>query len=135
VVDVALNRDLEGKTYPPVRFTVDEDRVHAFGDAVGHRGPGIPPTIVTVPEIEAGLGNVVSDPELGVDLSRVLHGEQAYEWARPLVVGETLTVVATIESVRDKGGMGFLTLRSELRDGAGELVASGRCTLIVRGDG
>jgi hypothetical protein len=135
VVDVTLNGNLEGKTYPPVRFTLDADRVRVFGDAVGHRGPGVPPTIVTVPEIEAGLSNVVSDPELGVDLSRVLHGEQAYEWARPLAVGETLTAEAVIENVRRKGAMGFLTIRTELRDEAGQLVASGRSTLIVRGDG
>ena len=110
-------------------------RVRAFADAVGHRGPGVPPTIVTVPEIAAGLDHVVSDPRLGTDLSRVLHGEQEYRWSRALVVGEALTASATIESVRDKGGMRFLVLGTEVRDEAGELVATGRCTLIVRGDG
>lgn len=129
-----MNHDLEGKTYPPVRFRLEEARVRAFADAVGHRGPGVPPTIVTVPEIEAGLSNVVSDPELSVDLARVLHGEQEYVWARPTVVGEVLTAESTIESIRGKGGMGFLTLRTELRDESGRLVVSGRSTLIVRGD-
>jgi hypothetical protein len=132
---VALTPDLVGKTYPAVRFTLEADHVHAFAEAVGHRGPGVPPTIVTVPEIRVGLANVVSDPELGIDLSRVLHGEQEYGWTRPPVPGETLTAEAAIESVRRKGAMGFLTLRTELRDEAGELVASGHCTLIVRGDG
>lgn len=134
MVDV-LNGDLVGKAYPPVRFTLEASRVRAFGEAIGHPGPGVPPTIVTVPEIEVGLSNVVSDPELGIDLSRVLHGEQAYEWTRPLTLGETLTAEAVIESFRRKGAMGFLTLRTELRDEAGELVASGRSTLIVRADG
>ena len=132
---MALSPDVEGSTYPPVRFRVDEVRVRAFADAVGHRGPGVPPTIVTVPEIEAGLDHVVSDPRLGIDLSRVLHGEQEYRWSRPVLVGETLIASATIESIRDKGGMRFLILRTEVVDEAGELVASGRSTLIVRGDG
>jgi len=132
---VVVSPDVEGSTYPPVRFRVDETRARAFAEAVGHRGPGVPPTIVTVPEIEAGLDHVVSDPRLGVDLSRVLHGEQEYWWSRPVVVGETLTASATIEGVRDKGGMRFLVLRTEVMDEAGELVASGRSTLIVRGDG
>ena len=130
-----MSPGVEGRTYPPVRFRIDEARVRAFADAVGHRGPGVPPTIVTVPEIATGLGNVVSDPELGIDLSRVLHGEQEYRWSRAIVVGETLTGAATIDSVRDKGGMRYLVLRTELRDEDGELVVSGRCTLIVRGDG
>jgi acyl dehydratase len=51
------------------------------------------------------------------------------------VVGETLTASATIEGVRDRGGMRFLILRTEVVDEAGELVASGRSTLIVRGEG
>lgn len=95
----------------------------------------MPPTIVTVPEIEAGLDQVVSDPRLGIDLSRVLHAEQEYQWSRPVLVSETLTASATIESVRDKGGMRFLILRTEVVDEAGEPVAAGRSTLIVRGDG
>jgi acyl dehydratase len=131
---VALNHDLEGKTYPPVRFRLEEARVRAFADAVGHRGPGVPPTMVTVPEIEAGLSNVVSDPDLGVDLARVLHGEQEYVWARPTALDEVLTAESTIESIRGKGGMQFLTLRTELRDETGRLVVSGRSTLIVRTD-
>jgi hypothetical protein len=131
---VALNHDLEGKTYPSVRFRLGETRVRAFADAVGHRGPGVPPTIVTVPEIETGLSNVVSDPALGVDLARVLHGEQEYVWVRPAALGEVLTAESTIESIRGKGGMQFLTLRTELRDETGRLVVTGRSTLIVRGD-
>jgi MaoC dehydratase-like protein len=132
---VVVGADIEGSTYPPVRFEVDGSRVRAFADAVGHRGPGVPPTIVTVPEIAAGLDHVVSDPRLAIDLSRVLHGEQEYRWSRPVVVGETLTAAATIESVRDKGGLRLVVLGTEVRDEAGELVASGRSTLIVRGDG
>ena len=129
-----MNHDLVGKTYPPVRFRLEETRVRAFADAVGHRGPGVPPTIVTVPEIEAGLSNVVSDPDLGVDLARVLHAEQEYVWARPTALGEILTAESTIESIRGKGGMQFIILRTELRDETGRLVVSGRSTLIVRGD-
>jgi N-terminal half of MaoC dehydratase len=132
---VALSTDAEGSTYPPVRFEVDGSRVRAFAAAVEHRGPGVPPTIVTVPEIAAGLDHVVSDPRLGIDLSRVLHAEQEYRWSRPVVAGETLTASATIESVRDKGGRRFVVLGTEVRDEAGDLVASGRSTLIVRDDG
>jgi acyl-coenzyme A thioesterase PaaI-like protein len=124
---------LEGKTYPPVTFAVEAEKVRAFARAVGHRSNGVPPTIVTAPEIAAGLANVVADPELGVDLRRVLHGEQEYEWNRPVAVGETLTAESRIESIRGKSAMRFLTLRTEIRGEAGDLVAVGRSTLIVRG--
>lgn len=132
---MALNHDLEGKVYPTVRFTLEEARVRAFAHAVGQRRPGVPPTIVTAPEIEAGLRNVVADPELGVAPSRLLHGEQEYVWSRVAVVGETLTAETVIQSIRSRGAMEFLILGTEIRGDAGDLVASGRCTLIVRGGG
>ena len=129
-----LNGSLEGKRYPAVRVTIDEDRVRSFAHAVDHRGPGIPPTILTVPEIEAGLRNVLADPELGVDLARVLHGEQSYEWSRPLGLGETLVAEATIESIRGRGALQFLSLRTDVRDERGDPVAVARSTLLIRGE-
>jgi hypothetical protein len=129
---VALNTELVGKTYPPERFEVDAERVRAFADAVAYQGDGIPPTFVTVPEIVAGLGNVVRDPDLGVDLARVLHGDQEYRWERAIEIGETLVAQATINSIRAKGETEFLGIRTEIRDGASELVVAARSTLIVR---
>ncbi|GBC87444.1 hypothetical protein HRbin12_01450 [bacterium HR12] len=129
---VPLNPALEGKTYPPLRFLVDAERVRRFAAAIGADEGGVPPTFATAPEIEAGLARVVADPELGLDFARVVHGEQAYEWRRPLRVGETLEVRSTIESVRTKGGHGFLTIRTEMLDGDGVTVVVARSTLVER---
>jgi acyl dehydratase len=130
---VGLNADLVGKTYPAVRIQVDAERVRAFARAVGFAGEGVPPTFATVPEVVAGLGNAVGDPELGVDLARVLHGDQEYRWERPIEIGETLVAQATIDSIRGKGETGFLGIRTEIRDDAGALVVRAHSTLIVRG--
>ena len=94
-----LNRSLKGKTYEPVSFTVERDRVAAFADAIGEDAPVFrdpeaakaagfgeqvaPPTFVTAMQIMTS-GQVVLDQELGLDYSRVVHGEQAYEWHRPV---------------------------------------------------
>jgi acyl dehydratase len=129
---VALNASLAGKAYPPVAFVLDAGRVAAFASAVGHPGGGVPPTFVTAPELAAGLANVLGDPGLGLDFSRVLHGEQEYDWARPLEIGEALTAEATIQEIRSRGGLEFLTLRTELRDDTGRVVVVGRSRLIVR---
>lgn len=131
---MGLNRALVGKAYPPVELVADAERVLAFARAVGHPGGDVPPTFVTVPEIAAGLANAVADPDLGLELSRVLHGEQQYEWYRPLTVGETVTVEATIADIRGRAALEFLTLRTEMRDEAAELVCVGRSTVIVRGE-
>lgn len=129
---MALNASLVGKTYPPVSFALEAGRVAAFGAAVGHPVGSVPPTLITAPELVAGLANVVADPELGLDFSSVLHGEQEYEWRRPLALGEVLTAEATIEEIRGRAGLEFLTLRTDLRDVAGRTVAVARSRLIVR---
>ena len=132
---MGLNEALQGTSYPPVTFVVQEQRVRAFAAAVADPCGGVPPTFATAPEIAAGLANVIADPELGLDLSSVLHGEQEYTWTRPLRVGETLIAEATIESIRGRGSTRFLTLRTVLREASGETVVVGRSTLIVREDG
>jgi hypothetical protein len=129
---VPLNPEFVGRTYPAQAFRLDADRVAAFREAVGHDGDGVPPTIVTAPELAAGLANVVGDPDLGIDLAHVVHGQQEYVWERPLRAGELLTVEASIEDIRTRGGLGFLTLRTDLRDEAGETAVIARSTLIVR---
>lgn len=129
-----LNVALQGRTYDEVTFSIDEERVRAFAGAVGHPTGGVPPTFATVVEHAAGIPSIVGDVELGLDFRRVVHGQQEYEWHRPMRVGETLRVATTLESIRSKGGMGFVTVRSDLRDEEGALVVVARSTLIVRGD-
>jgi len=128
-----MNLALEGKAYAQVHFEIREDHVRRFAEVVGDDGSSVPPTFVTAPEIEAGLDQVVADPELGLDFARVVHGEQEFEWLRPVRVGDVLEVRTTIESIRAKGGHEFLTLRTEMRDEAGVLVVLARSLLIVWG--
>ena len=131
---MALNAQLVGKTYPPVAFLLEAERVALFAAVIGHEGDDVPPTFATAPELAAGLRNVLADDELGLDLSRVLHAEQEYEWGRPLTIGETLTAETTIADIRMKRAMSFVVLRTDLRDEAGRTVAAATSTLLVRDD-
>ena len=129
---VPLNRASIGKRYGPVTCVVNAERVSAFSTAVAHPGEGVAPTFVTVPELEAGLTNVIADPDLGMDLAHVLHGDESYEWTRPLEVGETLSASAIILDIRGRGGVEFLTLRTEIRASDGTLVCLATSTLVHR---
>lgn len=128
-----MNPAREGTWYAPVRFEVREEHVSRFARAVGDDGSFVPPTFVTAPEISAGLAQTVADAELGLDFARVVHGEQEYEWSRPVRVGDVLEVASQVESIRTKGGHEFLTLRTEMRDADGDLVVVARSSLVVRG--
>ena len=127
-----MNPHVEGRALPPIRLRVDAERVRRFGVPVGApEGLGVPPTFATVAEFEA-FGSLIGDPELGLDLARVVHGGQEYEWRRPLELAEQLEATARIASIRERGGNGFLTLETEVRDAAGEVVVVARMTLIER---
>jgi len=128
-----MRSEAEGIVYPTVAFVIDGDRVDAFASVVEPGARGVPPTFPTVAEF-AVFPDVIADPRVGLDLARVLHGSQGYDYERPLRVGETLGATTRIESVRVRGGTGLLTLVTEFRDAEGVLVATGRCTLIERGE-
>lgn len=127
-----VNAGLEGKEYPEIRFTVDEALVERFRSAIGDAGQGVSPTFVTVAEF-VSFPTIVSDPELALDFSRVVHAEQEYELERPLRLGESLRVRPRIAQARIRGGHSFLTIETVLVDGAGKVVAAARATMLERG--
>ena len=126
----AVDPAAEGTRYPDVTFVVDPARVAAFRDVFGHDA-GVPPTFLTAAEFTV-LPQVIGDPALDLDFSRVLHGGQEYELVRPLREGETLTIRARIDSVRVRAGAGFLVIAMDLFDEAGRAVAHTRSTMIER---
>ena len=76
---------------------------------------------------------VVRDPELGLDYSRVVHGEQRFEYARPIVAGDELVVTITIETIRTMAGNDMITTRGDIATVHGEHVVTTTSLLVSRG--
>jgi len=143
-----LNESLKGKEYDEIAFTVERDRVTQFSEAVGDDDPrfrdpaaakeaGYPeqvafPTFPTVMQILASA-QVVLDQDLGLDYTRVVHGEQEYEWRRPIVVGDELRARPRIADIYARGPNEFLVIEAEIRDASGEVACVARTTLLSRG--
>jgi acyl-coenzyme A thioesterase PaaI-like protein len=69
-------------------------------------------------------------------MRRVLHGEQEFEYLRPLRAGDVLTATSRIVDEYEKEGkrggtMRFVVSETEFRDQSGEVVAYSRGTSIV----
>jgi hypothetical protein len=128
-----MNPEAQGTEYPPVPFRIDPERVAAFREVVG-QAEGIPPTFLTVAEFLV-FPQVIEDPNVDLDFSRVVHGTQEYVFSRPLREGELLNVHMRIESVRVRSGTGFLIVGMRFLDEGGEPVASARSTMIERAAG
>ena len=126
-----MNPAAERKLYPEIAFRVEPQRVASFRSIFGI-DRGVPPTFVTAAEF-AVMPRIVEDPELGLDFTRVLHASQEYELHRPLREGESLSVRARIDSIRQRGATGFLTIMMELVDDEGVVVCTARSMMVERG--
>jgi acyl dehydratase len=142
-----LDRSLIGRRYQPsAAYEVSREKIREFAEAVGagdpvHHDPEAarrlghpdviaPPTFV-FSVVQRALGAVLADPELGVDLGRVIHSEQAFTYHRPVRAGDRLQVTAQVESARTVGGHGILATRSEIASADGSPVAEARTTVLV----
>src|SRR5690606_21606156 len=74
--------------------------------------------------------------ELGIPLQEILHGEQEYEFSRPLSMGDALEYetefTQCLEKVRKDTFMRFLTFETRFRSGE-DRVALSRTLVIQRG--
>lgn len=77
-------------------------------------------------------------PPLGLDLRRLLHGEQEFEYVQPIHAGDVLTATTTVVKVFEKAGsrggtMKFVVLESEFVNQNKAVVLRSRTTLIETG--
>jgi hypothetical protein len=128
-----MNTTLVGKEYPPTPFTIERERVASFREVFGE-ARGVPITFITAAEFTV-MPQIVGDPELDLDFSRVLHGNQEYEVSRPLVEGETVQVRSRIDSIRALGGNAFLVIVTDLVGDDGEVACTARSTMIELSEG
>src|SRR6266536_253676 len=133
-----LDPSRAGHVYPPtVPYLVGREKIREFVTAIGATDPAYldpaaarklghpdviaPPTfpiVLTVPTTQT----LIDDPELGLDYSRVVHGEQRYAYTRPVRAGDVLTCNTSIEEITARAGNDFLTTRTDIVTEDGELV-------------
>jgi acyl dehydratase len=65
----------------------------------------------------------------------VVHGEQRFEYSRPLHAGDVVTAQSTISGIRAVGSITMLTTETQIRTASGEHVCTGYSTLVERGGG
>jgi acyl dehydratase len=146
-----LDPSFVGRSYPPTRpYEVGREKIREFAVAVGadhpaHHDPDTaralghpdlvaPPTFPIVMSMAAG-NQVIDDPALGLDYSRVVHGDQRFSYVRPVYAGDRLTCVCTVEEIISRGGHDFVTTRTDIATEDGEPVVTVWAKLVARGEG
>jgi acyl dehydratase len=143
------NKDFVGRTFPATKpYEVSRVKIAEFADAIGDPSPVFrdrdaavaagypdviaPPTFPIVVTM-ASSGSAVADPDLGINYAMVVHGEQRFEYTRPLRAGDVVTAQSTIESIREVGSNVLMNTRTELRTVAGEHVCTAFSIIVERG--
>jgi acyl dehydratase len=146
---MALDPSFIGRQYPPTEpYQVGREKIREFAQAIGddnpvYRDPAAaqalgysdviaPPTFPIVVTMAASR-LIVADPDLGLDYSKVVHGEQRFSYSRPVVAGDVLQVSVTVENIRAAAGNDLLTTRGEVTTVDGEHVVTAYSTLVARG--
>jgi acyl dehydratase len=132
---MALDSSLIGASSDPVVFEVEKGAIVKLAQAIGDPHPEYRDGVAAPPTFPTSFRMAI--PGLAdVDPARFLHGEQEYEYARPIRAGDRITCVARIANVTEKdtrvGRATFVVAEIDGRDEAGEPVFTGRATLLVR---
>ena len=148
---ITVNKDVKGKEYPPFTVTVERGKIKEFARAIGDLSPFYlddavgrasewgdivaPPTFpITFRDENADTGVMLRD--LGVDISRILHGEQEFEHFKPIRPGETYLCRSRVTDIYEKAGrsgaMAFVVREMTVTDGDNDIACLVHSITVVR---
>lgn len=128
-----ISPDSIGRTFAGSDLaTVTQSQIDAFCAVIGESDTSIaPPTFSIRISLEQSQ-KILSDPSIGLDWTRVVHGDQRFEIKSPIKAGDSFTCSSTIESAKAIAGNEIVTVRSDLSKDD-EITVSTWSTLVVRG--
>ncbi len=145
-----IDKSIVGKTGKPFTMPIEWSKVREFARAIRDPNPvyfnpelakqecggvPVPPTFLQVAAFWMGEDSM---PTANFDLRRILHGEQEFEFLKPIYVGDVLTGTSRVADVYEKEGgrggkMTFMVTEIEYKNQKGEVVAYARGTLVETG--
>jgi acyl dehydratase len=145
-----VDQSAVGRAFTPVTARVEPGRLRFFlntlgeGNPVyrdveaargaGYAAPPVPPTYLFCLEMMDATEPFEFLTALNIDLARVLHGEQRFDYHAPVVLGDTLTFRSRVTSVTDKkgGAMTLIVVETAITNQNGAHVADASRTVVVR---
>jgi acyl dehydratase len=146
-----MDKNAAGKTFSPYEFRVERGKIKEFADAIGDPNP-----VYRDPEAakQAGFPGIPAPPTLlrtflyetteardalkVKDWSYIVHGEQEFEYLKPVIAGDVLTARDRIVSITEKeskraGTLQIAVIESAFVNQRGETVQIARRSLVETG--
>lgn len=144
-----IDRSYIGKSFPPHSVEIEKGQLRFFAKAVGETNPIYTDeeaaraagyaSLPAPPTFGLSMNLAVPDPftkyiNMGMDLAKVLHGEQQFEYLGPICAGDTITLQGTIKDIFEKkgGALEFMIEEVNMINQNGEPVGRMVVTTVVR---
>lgn len=144
-----LDRKKIGHKFPSFSADVEKGRLQFFAKSIGETNPIYSDEVAAR---EAGYKTIPAPPTfpfsldmegpellpvlglLKMDVSRILHGTQEFEYPGMIYAGDTITVSSSIKDIFDKkgGALEFIVMENSYTNQNSDLVAKATCTLVYR---
>ena len=136
------------KSWPPVEYEVGREKIREFVEAVqerhaiyrdadaareaGFRDLVAPPMFAVV-YTHRSLWPAIEDPEVGIDLSKMLHAGQDFRWSEPVCAGDVITTETSLADVEKGRKRATYTFESRAHNDRGEETVHATWTMMVMG--
>ncbi len=144
-----ISKDFIGLTLAPFTVDVEKGRLRFFAKATGQTDPvytdeaaaraaghpslPVPPSFLFCLEMDVPNPGALRD-KLGIDLAKVLHGEQRFVYHRMAYAGDALSFEQRVADIYDKKGglLEFMVRETRVTNQRGESVADLIATTVVK---
>ena len=144
-----IDKSVVGKKYKVSSFEIEKGKIREMARAIGDNNPvfydeeaagqagysglALPPTFATVFALAGGLMTVVKD--LKIDMAKLLHGGQEYQYFAEIKPGDTVSGETEITGVIEKSGKGgimdLVIMETTYYNQNSKKVLCDKCTLVV----
>ena len=137
-----------GHEFEPVTYVIGQEKIKEYALAVGDLNPLYfdleyarkskygsiiaPPMFVVVFAKEA-MDRLFDAKELNINMSRLVHGEQEFDFHRIIKANDTIKTFGKIKNIFEKSNNDFIELETKSYNQNTELVVEGLWTFIIRG--
>ena len=144
-----ISTEFIGLTMPAYEVDVEKGRLRFFAKATGqtdpvytdeaaaraagHPGLPVPPTFLFCLEMEVPNPGALRD-KLGIDIAKILHGEQRFRYHRMAYAGDRLSFQQRVSDIYSKkgGALEFMVRETRVTNQRGEHVADLVGTTVIR---
>lgn len=145
-----MDTSLIGQKSTPKSIVVEQGQLQLFAKATGtpdqiywdvaaakeagHPALPAPPTFLMCLDSLAPSNDPGVLKQLGVDIGRILHGEQRFKYGKPIYAGDEITFESEITDMYEKkgGALQFVVSESTATNQNGEVVGKVINSLVIR---